>query len=74
MMVLKTTLVLFFIADFNLLSCEFDRFTFRLLCFVIFILINIKHLYDICIYKTVTAPCENSKTVSFASSCIAYSI
>ena len=27
-----------------------------------------KHLYDICIHKTFTVPCENSKTVSFASS------
>ena len=28
---LKTTSVPFFIADFNLLSCEFDNFTFKLL-------------------------------------------
>ena len=28
---LKNTSVLFFIADFNLLSCEFDIFTFKLL-------------------------------------------
>ena len=27
---LKTNSVLLFIADFNLLSCEFDRFTFKL--------------------------------------------
>ena len=28
---LKTTSVLFFIADFNLSICEFDSFTFKLL-------------------------------------------
>ena len=28
---LKTTSVLFFIADFNLLSCKFDSFIFKLL-------------------------------------------
>ena len=27
---LKTTSVLFFVADFDLLSCEFDSFTFKL--------------------------------------------
>ena len=27
---LKTVSVLFFVADFNLLSCEFDSFTFKL--------------------------------------------
>ena len=32
---LNTTLVSFFIADFNLLSCEFGSFTFRLLYCVI---------------------------------------
>ena len=32
---LKTALVLFFIPDFNLLSCEFDSFTFKLLYYVI---------------------------------------
>ena len=32
---LKTISVLFFIADFNLLSCEFDSFTFKLLYWVI---------------------------------------
>ena len=65
---LKTTSVSFFGADFSLLSCEFDSFTFKLLCCVVFILIKIKHLYDICIYKTLRVPCENSKLVSFASS------
>ena len=31
---LKTTSALVCIADFNLLSCEFDGFTFKLLCWV----------------------------------------
>ena len=35
------------IADFNLLSCEFDSFTFKLLYCVIFILIKIKLLNEI---------------------------
>ena len=65
---LKTTSYSFFIADFSLLSCEFDTFTFKLLYCVIFILIKIKPFYDICIYKTFTFPCKNSKTVSFTSS------
>ena len=63
---LKTTSVSFFIADFNLLTCEFDSFTFKLFYCVIFILIKIKPLYDIVFAKLV--PCENLKTVSFASS------
>ena len=33
---LKTTSVSFFIAELNLLSCEFDSFTFKLLYCVIF--------------------------------------
>ena len=32
----KTTSVSLFTADFNLLSCEFDRFTFKLLYWIIF--------------------------------------
>ena len=32
---LKTTSVSFFIADFDLLNCEFDSFTFKLLYCVI---------------------------------------
>ena len=32
---LKIISVSFFIADFNLLSCEFDNFTFKILCCVI---------------------------------------
>ena len=35
---LKTTSVSFFIANFNLLSCEFDSFTFKLLHLSHFIL------------------------------------
>ena len=65
---LKATSDSFFIADFNLLSCEFDSFTFKLLYCVIFILIRIKLIQQNRIYKTFTVPCENSKTVSFASS------
>ena len=40
----KTTPVSFFIADFNLLSYEFDSFTFNPLYCVIFILIKIESL------------------------------
>ena len=47
----NTASVSFFIADFNLLSCEFDSFTFKLLYCVIFILIKIKPLYDIVFTK-----------------------
>ena len=39
---LKTTSFSFFIADLNLLSCEFDSFTFKLLYCAIFILIKTK--------------------------------
>ena len=47
MIVLKLLHFHFFIADFSLLSCEFDSFKFKLLYCVIFILIKIKPLYDI---------------------------
>ena len=72
---LKTTSVSFFIADLNLLSCESDSFTFKLLYCVIFIWIRIKlikqnHIQWNCVHKTFTVPCENSKTVSFISSII----
>ena len=71
MITLKVLHFHFFIAVLNLLSCEFDSFTFKLLYCVIFILIKIK-IYFVFnyIYKTFTVPCENSKTVSFASSII----
>ena len=65
---LKTTSFSFFIAGLNLLSCEFYSFTFKLLYFVVFILIRINLIQQNHIYKTFTVPCENSKTVSFASS------
>ena len=39
---LNTTSVSFFIADFNLLSCEFDSFTFTTVALYHFILIKIK--------------------------------
>ena len=51
---LNTTSVSFFIADFSLLSYEFDIFIFKLFYCVIFILIKIKHLYDISTHKTFT--------------------
>ena len=42
---LKTTSVSFFIADLNLLGCEFDNFTFKLLyCVVLYFIFN-KKLY-----------------------------
>ena len=64
---LKTTPVSFFIADLNLLSCEFDNFIFKLLCHFILIKIKIYFAFNY-IYKTFTVTCENSKIVSFASS------
>ena len=71
---LKTTSVLFFIAGINLLSCEFDSFTFKLLYSVIFVLIRIKLIQQNLIYKTFTIPCENSKVVSFAFSRMKYNL
>ena len=68
MIILKLIHFQTFIADLNLLNCEFNRFTFKLLYCVIFILIKIKLTQQNQIYKTFTVPCENSKTVSFASS------
>ena len=42
---LKTTSVSFVIADFNLLSCEFDNFTFKLFyCIILYFIFN-KKLY-----------------------------
>ena len=43
---LKTTSFSFFIADLNLLSCGFDSFTFKLLYYVIFILIEVKPIHN----------------------------
>ena len=65
---LKTTSVSFFVADLNLLSCEFDSFTFKLLYRVIFILIRIKLIQENRTHKNFRVPCENSKIVSFPSS------
>ena len=62
---LKTTSVSSFIADFNLLSCEFDGFTFKLLYCVILYRQKLNCIQWNCIYKSSTVPCENSKTVSF---------
>ena len=61
-----TTSLSFFIADFNLFSCEFDNFVFKRLHH--FIYLKTKNIN--CIYKTFTVPWENSKTVSFASSIV----
>ena len=75
--ILKTTSVLFFIADFNLSSCDFDSFTFNC-CIVSFYTDKNQIIQWTCIqrsciewnctYKTFTSPCEKSNTVSFASS------
>ena len=54
------TLVPFFIPDFNLLICESYNFIFKVLYWVI--------LYWSQKKNTFTVPCEESKTVSFASS------
>ena len=48
---LKINPVSFFTADFSLLNCEFDSFTYKLLYCVIFILIKIKLFYDIVFTK-----------------------
>ena len=56
---LKTTSVSLFIAEFNLLSYEFDSCTLKLLYCTIFTLIKIKHLLWYCIYKNFMVPCEN---------------
>ena len=64
---LKTTSVLFFIADFNLSSCEFDSFTFYTDKNQI---IQRSCTQENCTYKNFTVPCEKSKTVSYASSII----
>ena len=61
---LNTTSVSFFIADFNILNCKFDSFTFKLL--YPFIQVKIKLLTSNCTYKPFTVPCEKSKTISFA--------
>ena len=67
MIILKLLQFHLFIAPFNLLSCEFDSFTFKLLYWVIFILIKLNLFYNI-LYNILTVPCEKYKTVSFASS------
>ena len=59
----KVTLVPFFIADFNLLVCELDKFTFKVLYWSFYIKAKIKLEYF-----TFTVPCEKSKTISLASS------
>ena len=68
------TILKLLITDLNLLSCEFDGFTFKLLYCVIFILIRIKLFQQNSIYKTFTDPFENSKIVSYASSRMKYNL
>ena len=68
----KTISVSFSIADFNLLSCEFDSFTYNIsYCleplYMDIIFDKIKLLYNT-FHNTATVPCEKSKTVSFGSS------
>ena len=74
----KIASVSFFTANFNLLSCEFDTFTFKLSYWVILYWNIISIKFDIIFKKnyiivqpignTLTVPCEKSKTVYFASS------
>ena len=68
---LKVTLVPFFIADFNLLSCEFDNFTFKVLywdilysCYIRTKILEQNEIVEH-IYNTFTVPCEKYKMVSF---------
>ena len=52
----------FFVADFNLLSCKFDNFTFALWYLVLFILIPNKFAKQVC--STFPFPCEKFRMVS----------
>ena len=61
----KVIPVPFFIPDFNLLSCELDNFTFKVLYWVNLYWYYIKAKWN---YNTFTVPCEKSKIVLFASS------
>ena len=66
-------LVQYFITDFNVLSCELDNFTFKLLYWVIFYWYYIKALLLIFFIlkktcNTLIIPCQKSKIVSFTSS------
>ena len=62
---LITTSFSFFIAAFNLLSCEFDSFVFKRL-YCVDCIVSLKKLKNLnCIHKTFTVPCENSKIVFF---------
>ena len=58
----RVTLLQFFIQDFNLLSCELDNFTLKVLYFVILYIYYIKAKWT---DDNFTVPCEKSKTVSF---------
>ena len=74
MKILKQLQFHFLFAHLSLLKCEFDSFTFKLLYCVIFMSIRIKLVQLNCIYKTFMVPCENLKTVSFASSRMKYNL
>ena len=63
--ILKVTSVPFLITDIDLLSCELDGFTFKVLYWVILNWYYVKTKQN---YNTLTVPCEKSKMVSFASS------
>ena len=69
---LKTTSVSFFIADFNLLSCEFDKFTFKLL-FESFD-INKKLIYSITYFTILLQFLVKSPTHNEKHCCISCSI
>ena len=57
--------VLFFVPDFNLLSCNLENFTFKVLYWVVLHWYYIERKYN---YNTLTVSCEKSKMVSFTSS------
>ena len=76
---LKTASISFFTADFNLLSCEFDSFTFKLFYWVILYLHQTKLFYDIfTFFTTFTVPCESRQVLASSrikkNSCVSYTI
>ena len=69
MVVFKVTPVTFFVSDFNLSSCEFDKFTVTLWYYIL-ILNQTQINLRLWLYNTLTDPCEKSKRVSLTSSMI----
>ena len=57
----KVTSVPFFIPDFNLLSCEWGNFTFKVLYWVILYWYYVETKQN---YNNFTVPCKKSKMVS----------